>query len=340
MQSLASKFEILLVKPDSFAELYTALKTLLESYNVTFHTVSHPDYSELAQIKSKDAVQAVFLASGRSSIDVIMKEFPNIKWCHNFFTGVDKLLLDETFRKSSITLTTSRGASAYGLTEHAIGMMIYFSRRFREWDQLQAKAEWKALYSTDISRKKITIVGYGSIGSKLGRMCKVGFDMKVTGVKRSIDENTYKEHPEVEKFYSLKDLATACEDADFVVNILPKTEETIDVYNKSIFDRFKKTAVFINIGRGLNVVEEDLIDALKQGKIAAAGLDVFREEPLPKDSPFYTEESIKEKIFISCHKADQSDLLLYSVVDLAKKNLENFLNNKPLAGIVDKEKGY
>lgn len=164
--------------------------------------------------------------------------------------------------------------------------------------------------------------------------------MQINGVKRVVSELDNKLNPEVECFFELTDLAIACSNADFVICVLPNTRETHDVFNKAIFEKFKKTAVFINIGRGVNVVESDLIKALKQGDFAFAGLDVFREEPLPQDSPFYTDEALKDKIFISCHKADQSDSLLNYVIETAKVNLECFLEGKPLMKVVDKEAGY
>ena len=102
----------------------------------------------------------------------------------------------------------------------------------------------------------------------------------------------------------------------------------------------KKSAVFISIGRGSNVDEDALIFALKENMIAGAALDVFKTEPLPKTSPFYTDEELKEKIFITCHKANASEAVEEESVRFAKANLDAYLVGQPLDGLVDKSLGY
>ena len=342
MENTKKKLVVLLVKnkvPGS--GLQEKLRDRLKSNDrVDLLEVTHPEYSEFANMASKEDVTVVMGFGGITSIEIVMKECKNIKWFHAFSTGCEKVIAYQPFRESSITLTVSRGASTTGLSEFTIGAMLYFSRNFRTWDQLQQQSLWQSVYSTDISRKSITIVGYGKIGSKIGRICKNAFEMRVVGVKNRVDESTYKENPEVETFHKLSELAEACEGADFVVCVLPSSKETNQVFNLDVFKRFKKTTVFVSIGRGSNVVEKDLIEALRNDYIKGAALDVFEVEPLPATSPFYTDEEIKSKVFITCHRASASESAQSEVVKALDINLENYLEDKPLVEVVDKNLGY
>ena len=314
---------------------------IVKSYpQVELVEVTHPEYPEFATITNKDDITAAISSNLFISIDRVMAECKNLKWFHILGAGCDKHVAYEPFRKSSITLTASRGCSAIALSEFTIGAMIYWSRKFRAWDELQKQSKWGTIAATDISKKRITVVGYGSIGSKIGRICKNSFEMTVVGVKNRVEESIYKEHPEVEKFYRLSELGDACDGADFVVCVLPSTKETEDVFTLDVFKRFKKTTVFISIGRGSNVVEEDLIEALKKGYIGGAVLDVFKTEPLPKTSPFYTEADIQDKILITCHRGGNSESIMEDFFNICRSNLEAFIEGRPLDRIVDKEIGY
>lgn len=107
-------------------------------------------------------------------------------------------------------------------------------------------------------------------------------------------------------------------ESDFVVNVCPLTELTRDLFNKEKFALMKESAVFMNIGRGPSVVEEDLADALNNKTIAGAFLDVFRQEPLPSDSPFWD----MENVFITPHRADHTE-------DVEQLSVACFLENTP-----------
>ena len=342
MENLAKKTLLLLIRNKTIkTDFQEAIAETLKSYpQIQVYEATHPDYPEFETMPAKDSISIVMAFGAYVSIDTIMKACKNLQWCHAFSTGCDKITGSQLFRESSITLTVTRGASAVGLSEFVIGSMISFSRKFREWEELQKQSTWGTFASTDISRKKIAIAGYGKIGSKIGRICRDSFDMTVVGVKNRVEDSTYTDHPEVTKFYRLTDLGEACDGADFVVSVLPGGRETENVFNADVFKRFKKSAIFISIGRGSNVVEEDLIEALKQGTIGGAALDVFKTEPLPNTSPFYTDEEIKNKVLITCHAACVSEALREEVFKIFKTNLELYLAGKPLENVVDRELGY
>lgn len=338
----SKKLGLLFVKSNSVNQLLQSqIHSLLKSYpQFQLEEVTHPKYSEFASMPAKDDIKVVVTVSNFTLINEVMKECKNIDWVHCYTTGCDKILSDEAFRKSPITITISRGISATGLSEFAIGAMLYFSRKFREWDRLQQQSTWSQLYATDISRKRVAIVGYGRIGSKIGKICKYGFEMSVVAVKNKLEESFKITNPEVDAVYKLDELGKAVEGADFVISVLPGGKETDDAFNLDVFKKMKKSAVFISIGRGSNVDEDALIFALKENMIAGAALDVFKTEPLPKTSPFYTDEELKEKIFITCHKANASEAVEEESVRFAKANLDAYLVGQPLDGLVDKSLGY
>ena len=117
------------------------------------------------------------------------------------------------------------------------------------------------------------IVGAGNIGGKLAKICK-SLDMRVKGIRTTSDDNNF----------TLEQMPQIISDFDFVINILPHSKETDKIFDKFIFSKMKKSSFFINVGRGKTVVEKDLIQALKHKTIAGAGLDVFENEPLSKNS--------------------------------------------------------
>ena len=134
----------------------------------------------------------------------------------------------------------------------------------------------------------------------------------------------------------LDKLDKVLEKADFIVNVLPKTDETIHFFTKAHFARMKPTTVFMNIGRGQTVVEDDLIEALQSGKIAGAVLDVYTVEPLPKESPLWS----MPNVLMYPHSADDDRFYIDRVVKRLFDNIERFKNGQELTFTVDKKLGY
>ena len=136
----------------------------------------------------------------------------------------------------------------------------------------------------------MVIVGYGDIGAACARVAKLGFGMKVTGVKRRPAMVKEKHRKYCDEIVGNDQYEKVISEADFVVGVLPRVAGTTDDFFtlRSTFSKMKKSAVFMNIGRGTCVLEDDLISALETGSIAGAVLDVFQAEPLPKDSKLWT----------------------------------------------------
>ena len=168
--------------------------------------------------------------------------------------------------------------------------------------QRKAEKKWEIEPMELVSNKSMAIIGYGDIGAACAKIAKFGFGMKVIGVKRNPAACSEEYKSYCDEIVGNDAYESSIAQADFVVGVLPKTSETEDFFNMdSTFSKMKPTSVFMNIGRGPTVKEEDLIVALQDGKIAGAVLDVFKKEPLPQDNPLWT----MPNVLITPHCAQQ-----------------------------------
>jgi len=185
----------------------------------------------------------------------------------------------------------------------------------------------------------MVIVGYGDIGAHVGKIMKKGFGMKVTGVKRKPDWLFMpKEHKEYcDEIVGPEDYGRVVREADFVVGILPKLPDTDDFFSKeSTFGKMKKGSVFINIGRGSTVNEDDLVEAVKSEHLGYAALDVYKEEPLGR----YNEIWNMPNTFLTPHCADEDPECMVRAFDIVGQNIENFSEQTRLLNHCVKEWGY
>ena len=263
----------------------------------------------------------------------------NLKWVHSMFAGVDKFLAQkEILENDDIFLTNARGAFAGPLAEFTILSMLYFNYNVPIYMESQEKHNWNKLTNTMINEKTLCIIGYGKNGIEIAKKAKYGFNMKIIGVVRELRENVEgKEFTnELYGFNQLnKDVISK---ADFILTTLPETKESRGFFNKKFFESMKKDAVFINIGRGSAVIEEDLIEALNNGVIRGAVLDVCQHEPLDKDDKLYNVP--KNKLLITNHSGDFTTDYIDQAYELLIQNIKSFIKTGKLVTIVRKQLGY
>ena len=263
----------------------------------------------------------------------------NLKWVHSMFAGVDKFLAQkEILENDDIILTNARGAFAGPLAEFTILSMLYFNYNVPIYMESQEKHNWNKLTNTMINEKTLCIIGYGKNGIEIAKKAKFGFNMKIIGVVRELRENVEgKEFTnELYGFNQLnKDVISK---ADFILTTLPETKESRGFFNKKFFESMKKDAVFINIGRGSAVIEEDLIDALNNNIIRGAVLDVCQHEPLDKDDKLYSVS--KDKLLITNHSGDFTTDYIDQAYELLLQNIKSFIKTGKLSTIVRKQLGY
>lgn len=211
---------------------------------------------------------------------------------------------------------------------------MYFAKRVDAMRRAQAKSEWVRMTVGMVQGKRMTIVGYGDIGSHVARRAKA-LGMKVRAVRR-FPEKTSPSDESCDEVLAFNRLNDAVKDADYVVVALPSTAETDKMINADVLGSMKKSAVVVNLGRGSTVDEDALVEALRNETIAGAALDVFAVEPLPKDHPFYS----MENVLMSFHCADLTEDYHDLALDCFIQHAHEYVEKKPFTNVVNKDLGY
>ncbi|MRX72491.1 D-2-hydroxyacid dehydrogenase [Bacillus lacus] len=283
-------------------------------------------------IWEKELPYAEIIGGWKSSMEKSLDTADQLKWIQSWSAGVNKMPLKQLSARE-ISVTSATGVHAYPISETIFALLLGLTRKIHAYVKNQQSKTWHhAGLKLEIHNKTIGILGFGAIGKETARIAKA-FNMKVLGMRHSRTSDELAD----EMFLpdQLHDMLPQC---DFVVVTLPLTKETASLFGKSEFMAMKKSAYFINIGRGDIVVEQELIHALQKGEIAGAGLDVFEQEPLPQDSALWE----MENVMITPHTAGSTEFYDERVIDnILLPNLKNYLNGKkPSVNLVDYEKGY
>ncbi|EFM10313.1 D-isomer specific 2-hydroxyacid dehydrogenase NAD-binding [Paenibacillus curdlanolyticus YK9] len=254
-----------------------------------------------------------------------------LRWVQAWSAGVDKLPLAKLEAKG-VMLTDASGVHPPQVSETALAMMLGFTRHIHTAVRNQEKRLWNPKGNFgEIHHKTIGIIGAGEIGSELARLARA-FGMKTLGVRRSGRPADGFDH-----MYSMSGLHDVLAASDFVVNILPLTAETTGLFNASAFAQMKPSAFFVNIGRGPSVVTDDLVQALRDGVIAGAGLDVTEPEPLPENHPLWE----MDNVILTPHTAGQTDRYSERVTALFLRNLAAYIQDgRPDKNLVDYRANY
>ena len=283
------------------------------------------------QVDSKIEDAEIILTSRLHNMD--FQKAKNLKWIHVTAAGIDRT--PEDILKSDILLTNSSGVHSIPITEHVFAFMLMFERKIHISFRNQLAQKWIRDYKiqnvSELHGKTIGIIGLGRIGRKIAELSKA-FDMKVLVTVR----NPREKEDNIDELYTSKELDKVLRNSDYVVICLPLTKETYHLFDYEKFNKMKKSAYFINIGRGKIVNESDLIRVLKESVIAGAGLDVFEEEPLPIDSELWN----LENVIITPHYSGWTPYYMDRVIDIFCENLKAHLENKKMPNLIDKEIGY
>jgi phosphoglycerate dehydrogenase-like enzyme len=260
-----------------------------------------------------------------SRIKAQLPALTNLRWVQSIWAGVEPLL-DPNLRRD-YTLTNARGVFGELMTEYVFSYLLAHERRIFELRQAQDRKYWDGQNNGTLRGKTIGLLGVGSIGADVARMAK-HFKMNVRGYTHSSESS-----PDVDVYYH-DDLLDFVNGLDYLVNILPNTPATSQLLDASVFDRLPNHGIFINVGRGSAVDEEALEKALKEEKIAGAVLDVFAEEPLPKEHPFWTTPNL----LMTYHTSAPS--LPEDITNLFIENYHRYLKGDALKHQVNFERGY
>ncbi|ALB56649.1 2-ketoaldonate reductase, broad specificity [Cronobacter universalis NCTC 9529] len=261
------------------------------------------------------------LGSSEKVDAALLEKMPALRAASTVSVGYDNFDVDALSAKK-IALMHTPTVLTETVADTLMTLVLTTARRALEVAERVKAGEWTGSigpdwFGCDVHHKTLGIVGMGRIGLALGQRAHFGFNMPIL-------YNARRHHSEAEERFNARycDLDTLLAESDFVCVILPLTDETHHMIGAEQFRKMKKSAIFINAGRGPVVDENALIAALQSGEIHAAGLDVFEQEPLSKDSPLLT---LKNVVALP-HIGSATHETRYNMAACAVDNLINALN--------------
>jgi phosphoglycerate dehydrogenase-like enzyme len=272
--------------------------------------------------------EAEILLTGGFDASNLAARAPRLKWIQSTSAGVEKLA---PYVPSGIILTNASGVHMPKGGEYAMTALLMLNHRVPHFVTAQRAARWDQAFATPIAGKTVLILGVGAIGSAAARLAR-RFGMRVIGVSRSAKRNKL-----VDRMYGPKDLKKALPQADFVLAILPLTDETRGLLGRAELDLLPRHAGLVNLGRGPVIDNEALADKLRKGELAGAVLDVYPEEPLPSSSPLWATPNL----IMSPHCAvDDASAYAERALALFLGNLKRYAGGRKLMNVVDTHLGY
>lgn len=261
-----------------------------------------------------------------------------LRWLHAPSAAVHQLLFPESIN-SDVVITNSREVHGPVVAEHVLALIFALAKKIPLAALMQEKRIWgqEAIWNDgyhlcEIGGATLGLIGVGSIGSRVAQMASA-LGMRVIAVREHVEKGRPDGVEEVFPPSALDDLLSQ---SDFVVLAAPLLGATERLMNAQRFARMKREAYLINVGRGPQVDDIALEQALRTGQIAGAALDVFEQEPLPSGSPLWAVPNL----LITPHTAGLTEKLWHRHYELFSENLRRYLAGEPLQYIVDKQKGY
>ncbi len=296
---------LFLQKPDVLDRQRTHLEELFARYlpGTTSRFAGTPD-----EIPSGEAFEMV-ITPQLDWLPEAMARIPRPEYIHLTSAGRDRLDamgLD----LSGITVTTSAGVNATAIAEYVIGGILTHAKQFHRYRDLQLRHEWQRTWLTELTGARLGIVGLGNIGTRVVQRA-IPFDMAIRGC-----DAAERDIPGVDKVYGVEELADLAAWCDILVLCVPLTPKTRGLINADIIGRMRPGSLFINVSRGPVVEEAALIDALRDGIPAGAVLDVFDEEPLPSNHPFWS----MPQVILTPHVAGTTQRYMENMFAMINRN--------------------
>jgi phosphoglycerate dehydrogenase-like enzyme len=253
-----------------------------------------------------------------------------LRWVHWSGAGVDAALFPALV-ESDVVLTSSRGVFDQAMAEYVCGLVLAFAKRFPETFALQRKREWRWRMTERIAGGEALVIGAGSIGGAIARALRP-LGLRVHGVARRARTRD----ADFDEVHGVERLEEALPGADYVIVAAPLTDATRGLLDRRRLRLMKPTARLINVGRGPIVDEAALVEALRDGALAGAALDVFDAEPLDPGSPLWTLPGV----IVSPHMSGDFIGWEQDIMSLFLDNVRRFRAGEPLVNVVDKARGY
>lgn len=285
--------------------------------------------AQVLQMSQEQLAQVRWLLAEPALALEVLDKLPNLRWLQSTWAGVEKLLAHP---RRDYILTNIRGVFAPLISEYVLAHILTHERQLYAHREAQKSRLWfnhgTGTHVGTLRGKTLLVLGVGSIGAGLAQMMR-HFGVRMLGVvqaKRDISE--------CDVVGTMGDLPEFLPQADYVVNTLPNTPVTQNIINTAFLESMKPSAMFINVGRGQAVVEDDLVRALKNKQIASAVLDVYRTEPLPPQHVFWDTPNL----ILTSHTAAPS--FPTDIFKVFWDNYQRFNTQQTLSHVVDFSKGY
>ena len=246
--------------------------------------------------------------------DPFFKKAVRLKWIQGVGTGVDNII-DQPLLNPSTIITKIHGVHGPQMSEAALMAMLALNRQFPRTVLNQQRRHWERWPAKLIGGKTVGILGVGSIASSLAPRCKA-MGMRVVGISSEV-----RSLADFDEIRLRSDLASAVRDLDFLVVLTPLSAETTNLVGAAILKEMKPSSYLINLARGGIVDETALLDTLTNKRIAGAALDVFLNEPLPPEHPFWS----LDNVIITCHQGSMHDGSSKQNLPVIIENLRKFL---------------
>lgn len=261
---------------------------------------------------------------------------PHLRWVQTTSAGVGQMVHRLGVAESDLIVTTASGVHPQALTEFVFGVLLFHEKRFADLQTWQRAKTWERYCGGELAGKTIAIVGPGRIGREIARIAKT-FSMTVHAMARTYDPNRASELG-ADKVFAREHLHELLGDADFVVLCTPHTPDTEGLIGEAEIAAMKPGVVLVNIARGVVIDEDAMIAALKSGQIAFAGLDVFRTEPLPSDSPLWE----LPNVLINPHSASTAPSENGRITEIFCRNLRLYIDGRydEMSPLLDKQRMY
>jgi phosphoglycerate dehydrogenase-like enzyme len=277
-------------------------------------------------------------------------QVPVLRWVQSHWAGLDSLENLPLLKKNDLMVTTLSGAGAPQMAEFALTMILALGHRLPDVNAQQNKSEWprdrwERFRPQELRYSTVGIIGYGSIGREIARLVRA-FGATVLAAKRDVmhPADTGYTIPGLgdpggdlfHRLYPYQAIRSMMKEVDFAVVVTPLTAETRGMIGAAELGAMKPTAFLVNMARGGVIDQNALLAALQERRIAGAGLDVFTEEPLPSNSPFWK----LPNVIITPHIGGMSVHYNQHAIELFSENLKRYLTGAPLYNRYDPQRGY
>jgi len=258
----------------------------------------------------------------------LLASLPNLKLIVSLGAGIDHILRDPNLPRGVPIMRLVDPHMTQAMSEYIAFQVLRLHRQDFDYRLQQAAGEWRERPQPNAAERRVGILGFGTLGQAAGRVLQsLGFT--VAGWSRSA-----KAVPGFATHAGVRGLDEMLARSDILVCLLPMTPETENILDAGLFARLPRGAGLINAGRGRHLVEADLLAALDSGRLAAAVLDVFRDEPLPSNHPFWRHP----RIVVTPHVA--ADTHPPTAAPIIAAAIRDFAAGRPIANIVDPAHGY